>query len=44
MDKIDKHCYFELLTWWMVLRENICYQHKGGLIDRTIYAGWNRDL
>jgi len=44
MEKVDQYRYKELLTWWLILHENLFYQQRNGLMDKTIYSGWNRDL
>jgi len=36
--------YINLLTWWLLLHENIYLQQQEGLIDRVVYASWERDL
>ena len=36
--------YRELLVQWLILHENIFYQHQGGLLDSVIYASWASDL
>ena len=44
LDEIDKARYFNLLTWWLTLHENIYHQWKKGLMDEDIYGAWTRDL
>jgi hypothetical protein len=44
MDEIDKYRYDTLLSWWLILHENIYYQYEKGLLDSSIYAAWTRDL
>jgi hypothetical protein len=44
MDEIDKYRYDTLLSWWLILHENIYYQHEQGLLDSRMYAAWSRDL
>jgi len=44
MDEIDQGRYVDLLTWWLILHENIYYQYRKGLIDKDYYAGWSHDL
>ena len=36
--------YRELLVQWLILHENIFYQHQEDLLDRGIYAAWDADL
>ncbi len=33
LDDIDKQRYFNLLTWWLMLHENIYHQWRNRLID-----------
>ncbi len=44
MDEIDQQRYTDLLTWWLILHENIYYQYTKGLIDKDSYAAWSYDL
>ena len=44
MDLTDQERYYELLTWWLILHENIYHQWKKGLMDEDIYGAWTRDL
>jgi hypothetical protein len=44
MDEIDQYRYDTLLSWWLILHENIYYQHEQGLLDNRMYAAWSRDL
>jgi hypothetical protein len=44
MDRIDQKRYRELLTWWLILHENIYYQYDKRLVDRDAYLAWDRDL
>lgn len=44
MAPVDQYRYTELVSWWMILHENIYYQHSKGLIDDEVYGSWNRDL
>jgi len=39
-----KERYRELLVQWLILHENIYYQHQGGLLDPVIYKSWAADL
>lgn len=36
--------YRELLVQWLILHENIFYQHQRGLLDSVIYNSWAADL
>lgn len=44
LDEIDKSRYFNLLTWWLTLHENIYHQWRSKLIDEDTYISWTRDL
>ena len=44
MDQIDKERYYELLTWWLILHENIYHQKEKGLMHEETYRSWTRDL
>jgi hypothetical protein len=42
LDEIDKVRYFNLLTWWLTLHENIYYQWGNKLIDEETFSSWTR--
>ncbi len=44
LDEIDKTRYFNLLTWWLMLHENIYHQWRNKLIDEETFSSWTRDL
>jgi len=44
LDEIDRERYFNLLTWWLMLHENIYHQWRRKLIDKDTYRSWTRDL
>ncbi len=44
LDDIDKQRYFNLLTWWLMLHENIYHQWRNRLIDEDTFSSWTRDL
>jgi len=44
LDEIDRERYFNLLTWWLMLHENIYHQWKRKLVDEDTYVSWTRDL
>jgi hypothetical protein len=44
LDEIDKTRYFNLLTWWLMLHENIYHQWRNKLIDKETFSSWTRDL
>jgi hypothetical protein len=44
LDEIDKSRYFNLLTWWLMLHENIYHQWRNKLIDEETFSSWTRDL
>ena len=35
LDQIDQERYYELLTWWLILHENVYLQWKKGLWTKT---------
>lgn len=43
-DPVEQYRYKSLLIWWLILHENIFFQWKSGLLDRTIYESWQYDL
>ncbi len=44
LDEIDQFRYFNLLTWWLTLHENIYHQWRNKLIDEETFSSWTRDL
>jgi hypothetical protein len=44
MDDIDQERYMEMLTWWLILHENVHYQYRKRLIDKSSYIAWLNDL
>jgi len=44
LDEIDKNRYFSLLTWWLMLHENIYHQWMNKLVDEDTFNSWTRDL
>ncbi len=44
LDEIDRDRYFNLLTWWLMMHENIYHQWSKKLIDKDTYESWTRDL
>jgi len=44
LDEIDKERYFNLLTCWLMLHENIYHQRRKKLIDEDTYISRTRDL
>jgi hypothetical protein len=44
MDEVDRRRYMSMLSWWLILQENIYYQHQKRLLDADIYWAWNADL
>jgi hypothetical protein len=44
LDEVDRERYFYLLTWWLMLHENIYHQWRQKLIDEDTYISWTRDL
>jgi hypothetical protein len=43
-DPIDQFRYESLVTWWLLLHENIYYQRQRGLLDDEAYLAWDQDL
>lgn len=44
LDEIDRTRYFSLLTWWLMMHENIYHQWRKQLIDEDTFSSWTRDL
>lgn len=44
MDEIDKSRYYDLLTWWLLLHENIYHQRSRKLVSKETYTAWDSDL
>ena len=44
LDEIDRDRYFNLLTCWLMLHENIYHQWRKKLIEEDTYISWTRDL
>jgi hypothetical protein len=44
LDEIDRERYFNLLTCWLVMHENIYHQWSKKMIDADTYTSWTRDL
>ena len=44
LDEIDKDRYFNLLTCWLMLHENIYHQWRKKLIEEDTFDSWTRDL
>ncbi len=44
LDEIDRERYFSLLTWYLVMHENIYHQWSKHLIDADTFISWTRDL
>lgn len=44
MDEVERFRYQQLLFWWLILHENIYYQHHNGLVDEQLYQGWQIEL
>jgi hypothetical protein len=43
-DPIDVFRHESLITWWLLLHENIYFQWKRGLLADEAYLPWDRDL
>jgi hypothetical protein len=44
LDEIDQYRYHSLLTWWLILHENIYYQWRKKLLDDRSFKPWASDL
>jgi hypothetical protein len=44
MDGVDRFRYQQLLFWWLILHENIYYQYRSGLVDESMFRGWQTEL
>lgn len=44
MDEVKQYQFQSLITWWMLLHENVYYQWKRKLIDNETYLAWAGDL
>jgi len=42
--EVDLQRYRELLIQWIILHENVFYQHQKGLLDDSVYSPWQQDL
>jgi hypothetical protein len=43
-DPVDVFRHESLISWWLLLHENIYYQRKRGLLDDEAYLPWEKDL
>jgi len=43
-DPVDVFRHESLITWWLLLHENIFFQWKRGLLDDEAYLPWEKDL
>jgi len=37
MDEVERYQFKSLLIWWLIIHENIFYQHKEELVDDVAY-------
>jgi len=44
MGEVEKAQYMGLVTWWLLLHENIFHQGQMKLIEQKMYESWQRDL
>jgi hypothetical protein len=44
MDEVDQFRYIQLLSGWLIIYENMFYQHQNGLLDHRIYRSWEVQL
>jgi hypothetical protein len=40
----NKEQYDSMLRWWFIFYENIFFQKESGLLDKSIFEGWLRDI
>jgi hypothetical protein len=43
-DAVEKCRFSNLVSWWLILHENIFFQHRSNLIDHSAYDSWQCDL
>jgi hypothetical protein len=44
MTEIEKSRYMQMISFWLLIHENVYHQNKHGLIDRETYSSWNNEL
>jgi hypothetical protein len=44
LPEIERSQYMGLVTWWLLLHENIFHQSQMKLIERKMYISWEKDL
>jgi hypothetical protein len=44
LGEVERSQYMAILTWWLLLHENIFHQRQMDLIEREMYDSWQRDL
>jgi len=44
LNEIERAQYMGIITWWLLLHENIFHQSQMDLIEEEMYASWQRDL
>lgn len=44
MNEIERSQYMAIITWWLLLHENIFHQSQMKLIEREMYNSWEKDL
>jgi hypothetical protein len=44
LDDVDQYRYRSLLSWWLILHENIYYQWRRGLLDHRSFKPWASEL
>jgi hypothetical protein len=44
MDEVDQYRYRSLLSWWLILYENIYYQWRRKLLDTRSFKPWANEL
>jgi hypothetical protein len=44
LNEIERSQYMAVITWWLLLHENIFHQSQMKLIEQKMYDSWERDL
>lgn len=44
LHEIQRTQYMAIVTWWLLLHENIFHQSQMKLIERKMYISWEKDL
>jgi len=44
LEEVERAQYMGIVTWWLLLHENIFHQGQMKLIEQEMYDSWQRDL